>query len=134
LEKADHNLKFVKFTLESEEFKDWAIISIYYSIYHASLALCALKRFSTKDHSATLLILIREFYKKGLGKDEIELINKSTIDKEYVIYYVESRKQRSKASYSTMVEFNKDEVESLRLKAISFVNKAKEIIEGSSET
>ena len=43
LEKADHNLKFVKSTLELKEFNDWAIVSAYYSIYHASLSLCALK-------------------------------------------------------------------------------------------
>lgn len=44
LKKADHNLKFVKSTLDLKNFNDWAIVSIYYSIYHASLALCALKR------------------------------------------------------------------------------------------
>lgn len=129
LEKADHNLKFVKSTLELKEFNDWAIVSAYYSIYHASLALCALKGFSTKDHSATLLILVKEFYNKELTKEEIELINNSTIEKEYILYYVESRKQRSKASYSTRFDFTKEEAESLRLKAIKFVNKVKEIVE-----
>ena len=129
LDKADHNLKFVKSTLELEEFNDWAIVSAYYSIYHASLALCALKGFSTKDHSATLLILIKEFYNKELTKEEIELINDSTIEKEHILCYVESRKQRSKASYSTKVNFTKEEAESLRLKAIKFVNKVKEIVD-----
>src|SRR3989344_7433079 len=57
IEKADHNLKFVKSTIELKEFNDWAIVSAYYSIYHASLALCALKGYSTQDHLATLLIL-----------------------------------------------------------------------------
>jgi len=132
LDKANHNLKFVKSTLELEEFNDWAIVSAYYSIYHASLALCALKGFSTKDHSATLLILIKEFYNKELTKEEIELINNSTIEKEHILYYVESRKQRSRASYSTKVSFTKEEAESLRLKAIGFVNKVKEIVESFS--
>lgn len=132
LEKANHNLKFVKSTLELEEFNDWAIVSAYYSIYHASLALCALRGFSTKDHSATLLILIKEFYNKGLTKEEIELINNSTVEKEHILHYVESRKQRSKASYSTKISFTKEETESLRLKAIEFVNKVKEIVENSS--
>ena len=61
INKADHNLKFVRSTLELKEFNDWAIVSAYYAIYHASLALCSLKGYSTKDHYATLLILIREF-------------------------------------------------------------------------
>ena len=129
LDKADHNLKFVKSTLELEEFNDWAIVSAYYSIYHASLALCALKGFSTKDHSATLLILIKEFYNKELSKEEIELINDSAIEKEHILYYIKLRKERSKASYSTKINFTEEEAESLRLKAIEFVNKVKEIIE-----
>jgi len=132
LEKADHNLKFVKSTLELKEFNDWAIVSAYYSIYHASLALCALRGYSTKDHSATLLILIREFYKKFLTKEEIETIESSTIEKEEVLYYIEARTKRTKASYSTQKIFNKNEAETLRLKAINFVNKVKEIITNSS--
>ena len=130
LEKADHNLKFVKSTLDLKEFNDWAIVSAYYAIYHASLALCALKGYSTKDHSATLLILIKELYQQGLGEEEIKLIGSTTLEKEEVLYYVEARTKRFKASYSTQKAFDRKEVEQLRLKAIAFVNKAKEIING----
>lgn len=132
LEKADHNLKFARSTLELKEFNDWAIVSAYYSIYHASLALCALRGYSTKDHSATLLILIREFYKKFLTKEEIETIERSTIKKEEVLYYIEARTKRTKASYSTQKIFDRNEAETLRLKAINFVNKVKEIIANSN--
>jgi len=127
LEKADHNLKFVKLTIELKEFNDWAIVSSYYAIYHASLALCALKGYSTKDHLATLLILIKEFYQKGLDKEEIEVVNKTTLEKEQVLYYIEAKNKRTKASYSPKRIFEKEETETLRQKAISFVNKAKEI-------
>jgi len=48
ISKADHNLKFVKHALELKEFNDWAIVSAYYSIYQASLALCALKGYPQK--------------------------------------------------------------------------------------
>lgn len=129
LEKADHNLKFVKSTMELKEFNDWAIVSAYYSIYHASLALCALKGYSTKDHFATLLIIIKEFYNKGLSKEEIETVGRTTIEKEEVLYYIEAKTKRTKASYSTQKIFDKNEAESLRLKAIDFVNKAKGIID-----
>ncbi len=132
LKKADHNLRFVKSTLDLKEFNDWAIVSTYYAIYHASLALCGLKGYSTKDHSATLLILIKEFYEQGLGKEEIEVIGNISIEKEEVLYYVEARDKRKKASYSTKINFEKTEVELLRLKAIAFVNKVKEIIESSN--
>lgn len=131
IDKADHNLKFVKSTLELKEFNDWAIVSAYYAIYHASLALCALRGYTTKDHSATLLILIKEFYKKLLTKEEIETIGKSSIEKEEVLYYVEARAKRSKASYSTEKIFDKNEAETLRLKAINFVNKVKNITDAS---
>lgn len=133
IEKADHNLKFVKSTLELKEFNDWAIVSAYYSIYHASLALCALKGYSTKDHLATLLILIKEFYQKELNKEEIEIVGKTTIEKEEVLYYVEAKSKRNKASYSTQKIFYKNDAEMLRIKAINFVNKAKEIIDSFKE-
>lgn len=129
LDKADHNLKFVKSTLELKEFNDWAIVSSYYSIYHASLALCALKGYSTKDHFATLLILIKEFYNNGVSKEEIETVGNATIEKEEVLYYTDAKTKRTKASYSTQKIFDKNEAENLRLKAISFVNKAKEIVD-----
>lgn len=132
INKADHNLKFVKSTLELKEFNDWAIVSAYYSIYHASLALCALKGYSTKDHLATLLILIRDFYQKELNKEEIEMVSKITIEKEEVLYYIEAKAERKRASYSTKILFDEKEAENLQRKAISFVNKVKQIIESFS--
>ena len=131
LNKADHNLKFVTSTLELKEFNDWAIVSAYYSIYHASLALCALKGYSTKDHLATLLILIKEFYQTKLDKEEIEMVSKTTIEKEEVLYYIQSKSQRTKASYSTNTLFDKKEAEDIQKQAQRFVNKVKEIIESN---
>src|SRR3989344_1520989 len=118
VKKADHNLKFVKTTLELKEFNDWVVVSAYYAIYHASLALCALKGYSTKDHLATLLILVKEFYQKQLNKEEIEMVGRTTIEKEEVLYYIEAKNQRSKASYSTNILFDEEEAENLQKKAI----------------
>ena len=129
LEKSDHNLKFVKAALNLKEFNDWAIVSAYYAIYHASLALCAFKGYGAKDHNATLLILIKEFYKNGLQKEDLEMIDSTTLEKDEILYYVEAKFQRQKASYSIDKQFSKSEVEMLRIKAIEFVNKVKEILE-----
>jgi uncharacterized protein (UPF0332 family) len=129
LEKADHNLKFVANTLDLKSFNDWAIVSAYYAIYHASMALCALKGYSTKDHLATLLVLIKEFYKRELTKEDIVMVSKTTLEKEEVLYYVEAKDRRSKASYSTDILFDIGEAESLQKRAIAFVNKVKQIIE-----
>ncbi|MBS3074197.1 DNA-binding protein [Candidatus Pacearchaeota archaeon] len=93
IDKADHNLKFTNSILEAGKFNDWAVVSAYYSIYHVSLALCALKGYSTKDHLATLLILIREFYKKELNKEDIEVIGNATIKKKK---FCTTLKQRQK--------------------------------------
>ena len=128
LQKADHNLKFVKSTLDLKEFNDWAIVSSYYAIYHASLSLCALKGYSTKDHNATLLILIKEFYGKKISYEDIKMVSTSAIEKEDILYYVDARTERKKASYSTKMIFEQNEAEILGLKAINFVNKVKEII------
>jgi len=87
-----------------------------------------LKGYSTKDHLVTLLILIREFYKKELSREEIEIVGNTTIEKEEVLYYIEAKTKRNKASYSTQKIFDANEAETLRTKAISFVNKVKEII------
>jgi len=125
--------RLVRKTLSFSKKTENHVGAIWYFIHHynASLALCGLKGYSTKDHSATLLILIREFYKKGLEKEEIEVIGNISIEKEEVLYYVEARNKRKKAGYSTKINLEKKEVELLRLKAISFVNKAKEIIESA---
>ena len=91
-----------------------------------------MKGYSTKDHLATLLILIKEFYNKQLDKDEIEMVSKTTIEKEEVLYYIEAKTERKKASYSTKILFDENGAENLQKKAISFVNKVKEIIESIS--
>jgi len=87
------------------------------------------KGIPTKDHFATLLILIKEFYQNGLDKEEIEAVGNSTIEKEEVLYYIEAKTERNKASYSTQKMFDRNEAEKLRIKAITFVNKAKEILD-----
>ena len=135
IQKADHNLKFAKSALALQEFNDWAIVSSYYAMYHASLALCALKGYATKNHLVTLLILIKEFYQSTLTKEEIEDIRDISIEKEEVLYYVQIKSKRIHASYSTEKLFDARDAEAIRKKAISFVNKAKEIIdaEGSKQ-
>ena len=129
IQKANHNLKFSKYIFDTNEFNDWVIVGAYYAIYQASLALCALKGFTSKDHSATLLILIKEFYKKGLNKEDINIIGNINLEKEDVLNYIESRRKRKEASYSTQSLFNKEDVDKLRLNAIMFVNKIKYIID-----
>jgi len=45
-----------------------------------------------------------------------------------LLFYVESKNKREDATYSTQSKFEKKEVEQLRIKAVLFVTKIKEIL------
>lgn len=125
--KAEHNAQFVKDTLE-DGYSDWAIVGCYYAAYHMALALILKKGFSSKNHDATLCILIKEYYKKELSSSDIELLNNVYLNNEDILFYVKSKEEREKASYSSQIIFDKKNVEDLRLKTLEFVSKAKSIL------
>lgn len=128
VQKANSNLEFVNFLARNDKFSDWAVVGLYYAIYHASLALLAREGFVSKDHNATLCFLIKRFYKEISPKD-LELINESFLTKDEIIYYAEARHKRRKASYSARMLFSKSEISTLRTKTITFLNKVKTILE-----
>ena len=132
LEKAGHNLKFVKDNLELEYF-DWCITGCYYSVYQASLALILAKGYVSKNHDATLCILIKEYYKRGVDEEDLKLINKFFLDYQDLLFYIQSKKQRHEASYSTIYKFDKDDVEKLRVSSVLFVNKIRNLLRGENE-
>ena len=39
LRKARHNLEFYKINKQNNDFNDWLIVTLYYSLYHSALAL-----------------------------------------------------------------------------------------------
>lgn len=125
--KSEHNAEFVKDTLE-DGYSDWAIVGCYYAAYHMALALILKKGFSSKNHDATLCILIKEYYNKELSIRDIELLNKVYLDNEDILFYVKSKEEREKASYSSQIIFDKKNVEDLRLKTLEFVRKAKNVL------
>lgn len=133
IKKTDYNLDFINHLLEEKRFYDWIIVGCYYTIYQASLSLLAIKGYSSKSHLATLCSLIHFFYsplnEAKLGKEDIELIVESSLEKQEVSYFVEAKDKRETASYGISDEFNKNEAEDLRLKAIRFANKVKEIMD-----
>ena len=128
IEKAEHNSNFIQDTLK-QHYTDWAIVGCYYASYHIALALLLKKCFASKNHDATLCILIKYYYQKGLSRDDIELINRIYLDNNDILFYVQSKNEREKASYSSQIVFDKKLVSNLRLKTLLFVNKCKEIIE-----
>jgi len=124
--KADHNLRFVAENIKIG-FIDWAMTGCYYASYHVALALILTRGYSSKNHLATLCVLIKEFYKKGLSKEDIEILG-HFVDYKDLLFYVESKNKREDATYSTHLKFDKKEVEQLRVKAVLFVSKIKEIL------
>ena len=128
IEKAEHNFNFIQDILK-QDYTDWAIVGCYYANYHIALALLLKKGFSSKNHDATLCILIKHYYLNGLSREDIELINKTYLDNNDILFYVQSKQEREKASYSSQIIFDKNLVSDLRLKTLLFVNKGKEIIE-----
>ena len=130
IEKAEHNSNFIQDTLK-QDYTDWAIVGCYYASYHIALALLLKKGFASKNHDATLCILIKHYYQNGLSREDIELINKTYLDNNDILFYVQSKNERENASYSSQIAFDKKLVSDLRLKTLLFVNKGKEIIEKS---
>lgn len=131
LKKAEYNLKFINFLEDNQKFYDWIIVGCYYTIYHSALALITKKGFSSKNHLATLCALIKFYYlqNKILSKEEIELVSKSSLEKEEVSYFAYAKEKRETASYGLSEEFNKVEAKDLRKKTILFLNKCREILE-----
>ncbi len=101
---------------------------MYYSYYHAALAPIQSKGYTSKNHLATLCVIIKEFYKKELTKEDLEILS-NFLDYEDVLFYVETKNKREDATYSTKTLFDKKEVERLRIQATMFVNKIKDILE-----
>ncbi len=126
LQKAEHNLRFVQGNLKLG-FLDWSITGCYYACHHAALALIMTKGYSSKNHLATLCVLIRDFYNKGLNKEDFEALS-NLLDYQDVLFYVESKNKREDATYSTRTRFSKEEVGQLKIKSNLFVAKIKSII------
>ena len=127
IEKAKHNLNFVGDILK-QKYTDWALVGCYYACYHIALALIMKKGFSSKSHDATLTVIIKEYYKKEIDENDIALINQSFLTSHDIMFYVQSKTEREKASYSSKIVFDIKIVNEIMLKTRLFVNKALEII------
>lgn len=127
IQKAEHNLKFVESTLKNG-FNDWALVGCYYTLYHTALALIMKRGYLSKNHDATLCILIKEYH-KDINKDEVKLINQIYLNNEDILFYARSKEERLKASYSTVVLFERVKVDEIVSMTRLFLNKAKDILE-----
>ncbi len=126
LKKARHNLEFYNLNKKNHKFNDWLIVTLYYSLYHSALALITNKSYSSKNHYATILILIKEY---SITKDEAELLNELSMNKEDAELYTKLRDDRHDASYATDIKFNDQKIKEYEDKVLDFINKTEELIE-----
>lgn len=127
IEKSEHNLKFVFDNLKLD-YLDWCVTGCYYAIYHSALALILNKGFNSKNHDATICLLIKEYYPKEIDKELISMLNWLFLNYQDLLFYLHTKERRKDATYSSKYKFDKNEVEEVRLKTIAFVNKAKAIL------
>jgi len=127
LEKAKHNLDLVSLLIKNKNFNDWIVIGLYYSLYHSCLSLLAKKGYVSKNHTATLLFLIKNY--SNLTYDEIETIDELSITKEDAKFYTDLKQERHNANYSTESIFTEKFIQDIRRKTISFINKVEGILE-----
>ena len=111
IEKAKHNLNFSQEILNLNEYSDWIIVSLYYTLYHSFLSLLEHKGYSSKNHNATLVFVLKHYVE--FEEEELELFNNLKISEEDAIFYTSLKEKRNEASYSTKTKFNDDDIESL---------------------
>lgn len=126
MEKAKHNLSFIGDT-KKIEYPDWIVTGCYYAVYHAVLSLIMSKGYFSKNHDASLSVLIKEFYEDFVSA--FDFINALFIDYNDITFYVQTREKRESASYSSSFVFSKNEIEKIINQTVNFVNKAEEILE-----
>jgi uncharacterized protein (UPF0332 family) len=125
LKKARHNLEFYRLNREHPEFNDWLIVALYYTLYHCALALITNRKYSSKNHYATIVILIKEY---SITKDEAKLLNELSISKEDAELYTNLKSDRHDASYATNIKFRNETLDDYENKVLDFINKTEEII------
>jgi len=126
MKKTRHNLKFYQLNKNQNKFNDWLIVTLYYSLYHAALALITNKNYSSKNHYATILILIQEY---SITKDEAELLHDLSINKEDAELYTNLKDDRHDASYATNIKFSKEKIKEYEDKVLEFINKTEELLQ-----
>lgn len=125
--KAEHNIRFLQ-DISNMDYSDWVIVGCYYACYHTALAMIQKKGFNSKNHDATLCLLIKYYYKDKLSDADLMALNNMFLDNQEILFYVQTKDEREKASYSTRINFDKKIVNELKIKTLLFVNKCKEVL------
>jgi len=110
---------------------EWVIITAYYSMYLAALALLAKLGYRSKTHTATIIALEAFFVKKELIDQKYLLMFKhaqNQIDQQDIIDLSKRKEDRETAQYEVTKAVTHSIVEASMKNAVSFVNKVKELL------
>jgi uncharacterized protein (UPF0332 family) len=109
---------------------EWVVITGYYAMYSASLALIAKIGYRSKNHSATILLLEEFFMKKKLiSAEDLNLLKNAIIQKSEIEKLSDARHKREIAQYSVTKQTTKEIAESIKKDAYNFINKIQLILE-----
>lgn len=126
IKKASEILKIPK-DYDSDE---WVVVTGYYAMYMAALALIAKIGLKSKNHSATIIAIEEYFVKKNhLTKKDLSLIKNASLKKEELEKVSEAKHKREIAQYSITKKTTQKIAEQIKKDAFSFVNKVEEILE-----
>lgn len=139
IEKADHNL-IVMTDLNKLGHEDWIIISAYYAMYQAAMALLAKIGLESKDHVITVAVL-EYFFGEEIGKELIDEFNKLKEEKDdisgiiiedkYIDYLWKIKTMRETVQYGTSITYKEKDV--VMRNAREFVSKIKLVINELNE-
>ena|SRR3989338_5468416 len=118
LKKARHNMEFFKLNKAHPKFNDWLIVTLYYSLYHCALALITNRNYSSKNHYATILLLIKEY---SITRNEARLLDELSIKKEDAELYTTLKEDRHSASYATNIKISQETIEDYENKVLDFI-------------
>jgi len=108
---------------------EWIVISGYYAMYSAALALIAKIGYRSKNHSATISLLEEFFIKKNLmSKEDINLLRNAVLHKNELEKLSGAKHKREIAQYSVTKQTTKKIAEDIKKDAYDFINKVESIL------
>lgn len=129
MEKVKHNMRFFEKNKKDPEYNDWLIVILYYALYHSILALIVNKEYISKNHTASLVFLIKHY---TLQKEEIQFVHDLSIKKEDAELYTQLKEDRHKANYESKITFPNGQIKVYKQKVTGLIQKIEEIIRKDS--
>lgn len=108
---------------------EWVVVSGYYAMYSAALALLAKIGYKSSSHAATLLALEKFFVKKELiGQEYLAMLKHAQITQNEIQELASAKSNREIAQYSVTKATTHAIAETSKKNAYDFVNKVESIL------